>query len=83
MRLLHLILGSFLIPNEYAWLFAMPLILTGLVFWINMLDDCATHERGKERMLWTILLLIPGFAGMLIYYFSRWLPRHKTEIRLN
>lgn len=60
----------------------IPLGIAQLLLWVRMLEDCVAQERGKERVFWAVLILTPGFAGVVIYYFVRWRPRRRAAIGL-
>jgi len=47
--------------------------LLGTALWVWMLVDCI--RRDPDRGLWLWLLILFNFAGALIYFFVRYLPR--------
>ncbi|MCX6630576.1 MAG: PLDc N-terminal domain-containing protein [Candidatus Solibacter sp.] len=66
----------------FGVLVALPIGIAGFVFWFQMLADCAMNEHGKRKFFWTIVVLMPNFAGVLIYYFVKWRPRRRAELGL-
>jgi hypothetical protein len=66
----------------FGVLIALPIGVAGLVLWVRMLTDCAENERGKSRLFWFVVLLLPNFAGVLAYYFVIWRPRRRAELGL-
>jgi len=53
------------------FLILMILIVLPLVgVWVWMLVDCLTHET-TERLVWTLVILIAGIIGALIYLIVR------------
>jgi hypothetical protein len=61
-------------------LLILPASIAAALFWIQMLEDCARNERGRERFLWTFLMLTG--TGTLLYYCFRWRPRQRPIFRL-
>lgn len=52
-------------------------------FWIWMIIDCATRETPKaSRSAWLLLIALVGCAGAPIYFFSRKVPRKRTQTTL-
>ena len=46
-------------------------VLLGILFYIWMIVECLRRERGTQRLLWLLLvLLVPDF-GALIYFLVR------------
>jgi hypothetical protein len=54
--------------------------ILGTVFWIWMLVDCATKERGEgnDKLIWVLIILFTHIIGAAIYYFVR-RPKRKAE----
>ena len=54
-------------------LFALLFVITGLVFWIWMIVECATKEpsQGNDKIVWIIIIIFGQLIGALIYYFVR------------
>ena len=50
---------------------AKGLELIGLLFWIWMIYECALRERGLERVLWLVLVVLVPDIGGLIYFLVR------------
>lgn len=50
-------------------LFALPLALLALAFWVWMLVDAAQNKRltQDERVVWIIVVALLHFLGALIY----------------
>ena len=54
-------------------LFFVLLAITGVIFWIWMIVDCATKEpnQGNDKIVWIIIIVLAHWIGALIYYFVR------------
>ena len=54
--------------------------ILGTVFWIWMLVDCATKERGEgnDKLIWVLIILFTHIIGAALYYFVR-RPKRKAE----
>jgi hypothetical protein len=54
-------------------LFFLLLALTGTVFWIWMIVECATKEpsQGNDKIVWILIIVFTQLIGALIYYFVR------------
>jgi Phospholipase_D-nuclease N-terminal len=55
----------------FALLGGGALELLGLLFWLWMIYECATRERGTERVLWLLLVVCVPDMGGLIYFLVR------------
>ena len=55
--------------------------ILGTVFWIWMLVDCATKERGEgnDKLIWVLIILFTHIIGAALYYFVR-RPKRKAEL---
>jgi len=51
------------------------LLLVLMGFWIWMIIDCATKEKGNDRIVWVIIVVFTNVLGAAIYFFVRYLPR--------
>ncbi len=51
----------------------LPAVLSGFLFWLWMLVDCATKEsdQGNTKIVWIIIIVFTNIAGAAIYYFVR------------
>ncbi len=45
--------------------------LIGLLFYIWMIVECVRRERGTERLLWLLLVVLVPDIGSLIYFLVR------------
>jgi membrane-associated phospholipid phosphatase len=54
---------------ELLILMVVFLAVVGTVFWIKMIIDCATREKGPDRLIWIIIIVFTHFIGAAIYYF--------------
>jgi prolipoprotein diacylglyceryltransferase len=54
-------------------LFFILLAVTGVIFWIWMIVECATKEpnQGNDKIVWILIIVLTGWIGGLIYYFVR------------
>jgi hypothetical protein len=54
-------------------LFFLLLGITGMVFWIWMIVECATKEpsQGNDNIVWIVIIVFANWIGALIYYFVR------------
>ena len=54
-------------------LFFLLLALTGTVFWIWMIVECATKEpsQGNDKIVWILIIVLAHWLGALLYYFVR------------
>lgn len=54
-------------------LFFLLLALTGTVFWIWMIVECATREpsQGNDKIVWIVIIVFAHWIGALIYFFVR------------
>jgi hypothetical protein len=54
-------------------LFFLLLGITGTVFWIWMIIECATKEpnQGNEKIVWILVIVFTHWIGALIYFFVR------------
>ena len=55
----------------FALLGARGFELLGLLFWIWIIYECALRERGLERVLWLLLVVLVPDIGGLIYFLVR------------
>jgi hypothetical protein len=46
-------------------------VLIGILFYIWMIVECVRRERGTERLLWLLLVVLVPDLGALIYFFVR------------
>ena len=69
--------GSLGIPE----LLILFVILLGIPFWIWMLVEAVTKERpeSQDRIIWSLVVLIGGFFGALVYFFAR-RPKRIAEL---
>lgn len=53
--------------------FFLLLGITGMVFWIWMIVECATREpsQGNDKIVWIVIIVFTNWIGALIYYFVR------------
>ncbi|VVB54361.1 Uncharacterised protein [uncultured archaeon] len=51
-------------------LLSVLLSFTGFAFWVWMIVDCIKRKDFSDKLLWTVVLLLSGFVGGLIYYFT-------------
>jgi hypothetical protein len=66
----------------FGWMIAMPLGIAGLVFWWRMLCHCLANEHGTGKLFWCLMLTLPNFAGLLVYYFVKWRPKRRAALFL-
>jgi hypothetical protein len=45
--------------------------LIGLLFYIWMIVECVRREKGSERLLWLLLVVLVPDIGSLIYFLVR------------
>jgi hypothetical protein len=45
--------------------------LIGLLFYIWMIVECVRREKGTERLLWLLLVVLVPDIGSLIYFLVR------------
>ena len=53
------------------WGVSEIVFLLATIFWIWMLIDVLTKERGENRLIWVLVVLLLGPLGALIYYIVR------------
>lgn len=48
-------------------------LLFTTAFWIWMIIDCATNEpdKGNDKIVWLLLIILLPFIGSLLYFFVR------------
>jgi len=46
-------------------------MLLGLLFYIWMIVECIRRERGMDRLLWLLLVVLVPDIGALIYFLVR------------
>jgi hypothetical protein len=46
-------------------------VLLGFLFYIWMIVECVRRERGMERLLWLLLVILVPDIGALIYFLVR------------
>jgi hypothetical protein len=64
-----------------AELLLIAFIFGLLGFWIWMLIDCATKEEDQtQKIIWIIMIVLIGFIGAPLYFFTRKLPRKAKTI---
>ena len=56
---------------HFALIGGGALEILGLLFWLWMIYECATRERGMERILWLLLVVCVPDIGGLIYFLVR------------
>jgi hypothetical protein len=61
-----------------ARLVLTPILLLALAFWVCMLLDCASHEQGRTRIIWFLIILFLGEVGAPLYFILRRLPRRQS-----
>ena len=51
----------------------LGLFFLSFVFWIWMLVDCATKERGEgnDKLIWVLIILFTHIIGAALYFFIR------------
>lgn len=79
----HEITGLFL---GIQILLFIGMMLSGLAvfgFWIWMLVDCLKHEndKGNDKLIWVLVIVLTNWIGALIYFFVR-RPDRKREVAL-
>ena len=47
------------------------LVLLAAIFWIWMLVQVLTKERGENRLIWVLVVILLGPLGALIYFIVR------------
>jgi prolipoprotein diacylglyceryltransferase len=54
-------------------LLVLLLAVTGMIFWIWMIVDCATKEpnQGNDKIVWILIIVLAHWIGALIYFFVR------------
>ena len=64
-------------PVEIGAIFG--LLVIGVPIFIWMLVDCVTKEpsEGNDRIVWTLVIVLAGWPGALIYLFVR-RPKRKA-----
>lgn len=46
--------------------------IIGLLFWLWMIYECATHEpNSAEKVMWLLLVVLAPVVGSLIYFLVR------------
>ena len=53
------------------WGVSEIVFLLATIFWIWMLIDVLTKERGQDRLIWVLVVLLLGPLGALVYYIVR------------
>jgi len=53
------------------WGISEIVFLLATIFWIWMLIDVLTKERGQDRLIWVLVVLFLGPLGALVYYIVR------------
>ena len=53
------------------WGISEIVFLLATIFWIWMLIDVLTKERGQDRLIWVLVVLLLGPLGALVYYIVR------------
>ena len=56
-----------------SFLLALLLAITGTIFWIWMIVECATKEpnQGNDKIVWILIIVLAHWIGALIYFFVR------------
>jgi Phospholipase_D-nuclease N-terminal len=54
-------------------LLVLLLAITGTIFWIWMIVECATKEpnQGNDKIVWILIIVLAHWIGALIYFFIR------------
>jgi hypothetical protein len=49
----------------------LAVVLSGFLFWLWMLVDCATREpdEGNTKIVWIIIIVFTNLVGALVYFF--------------
>ena len=60
-----------LIVMGLFYLIFLAIVISGVIFWIRMIIDCAKRnfEKDNDKLGWIITLALAGVIGALIYYF--------------
>lgn len=50
----------------------MAVNIVGMIFWVVMIIDVAKREfdNDNDKTVWTLVVILTGWIGALIYYFS-------------
>ena len=58
---------------SFFMLLTIAVGLLATAFWIWMIIDCANNEpnEGNDKIVWTLVIVLTGFIGAVIYYFAR------------
>lgn len=70
-------------PAEISLLLvAATVVLTLFGFWVWMLVDCLTREpnEGKDRLVWTFVIVFTKFVGAALYFFMRYRKRNAPPL---
>ena len=73
---------TMLIPVAALVPVAVAFVAALLGFWIWMLVDCLRNEskEGKDRLIWTLVILFTKVVGAGIYYFVRYRKRRRPPL---
>ena len=55
------------------------LVVSGTVFWIWMIVECATKDKDPDRLVWTIIIVFTHVIGAALYFFIRRPVRLKSD----
>jgi heme/copper-type cytochrome/quinol oxidase subunit 2 len=58
------------------------ILLSGTVFWVWMIADCATKEKDPDRLVWIIIIVVTYIIGAALYFFIRRPERRARVDRL-
>jgi hypothetical protein len=59
------------VSAHFALLGAGAFELIGLLFYVWMIVECIRRERGTDRLLWLLLVVLVPDIGALIYFLVR------------
>lgn len=57
--------------GELIIIFMILLVLPLTGFWIWIVVDVATKEKGDQQVLWLLLVILAGIIGATVYFFAR------------
>lgn len=64
-------MGGIGIPELVVLLVILLVAVPGTVFWIWMIADCATKDKGFDRLIWIIIIVFTNIIGAALYFFIR------------
>lgn len=64
--------GGLGVVGIICWCIAIIVNLVGVIFWIMMIIDVAkrTEVELPNRTMWLLIVILLGWIGALVYYFS-------------